>query len=992
MGLRDVLKQNKGDAAIMAASIAMADNKAAALASAVKDVAIWKLVGPAGLVLSSFKGISAVVQTLVKDSGSLVHVFEKLRSIRALEDQFKVLLNNTQLAKTRVAELMQLFNSQRKFSFGDMGEAARELQILTRGAFTDLKAIADRAAATGNTLGTVAQKAGELHRALQDGESVKAVAGEMERLGILGGKAAEQLIAMQASGASAATVFAAFQTEIQGSTGALDAHARSADGIAESYARAKAALGDGFAAPWKAEYTASMADATAVFRAMEGPVKSLSEFLHLLISPFENLGTKTGVALARLGLLSPVLAAGTLAVKGLLVGLTAMGVALSVRALAPFVALMVKAFAATDRASVALAALKNSGTAASAAITQLRNSNTGLAAQAAAAAGSSLKQATAFGVAAAAGKVFGFVLRGLLYGTGLVLLITLLQGASEALADWWGSAERAAKAAADLAKENRDLENSLHGQIAAIRNLNGAQDALAVSTKALADARAKLHDIESRASGGDKNAKAQLPSARAHVAAMSAVQSSLKDGIRSGRFGVSEEQDAINRRRALRDVELAETGRRDAISRATGPARLVLMERERERMAADAAEGRAAEEERARLNDMERTRLAQARTGAQRGLVAYEMGEARRNSRSSIVQEEQRLQDMNLGAKGVLGREFAPGERQAQEAKLAFLRANITDRTSENERGTIAADSAIRDERKAQALARADLAAEREIAALRDRGFQREEQSAAARINALKEQRDVELDYGNELGASEIEPRIAAAERELRLAQERNALERQTIAARLAAAEAENAAGVAAARGQFAAADAALASAQAIRDAEDDRQALDGYRDKFGNDQQAGEALAKDQAARAAARAAAAETFRATKGRELEEGRLAASGTAEDARKLVGMQDVDEFRKAFAEASRALGPGRAAEASGFALQQTQQQIMMQQSPVVASAMARIGGGGGVADPTISVQQRIAAIAAEQRDLLKQLVEKERADAHPNVPAEYQWDD
>jgi hypothetical protein len=1008
MGLRDVLRNNKMasiSAAADIAAIATADSKAGALAQTIKGITLNHLVGPSAAVLASFTALSGITQTILRDTNSLAQVFAKLTQIKGLENQFKILTGSIAQAKAKVAELLAITGGQRKFSLGDFGAAAKELQVLTRGAYAGadaLREIGDAAHASGNGVDAVAQRAGELHAELRNGQPIRATADALEGMGVISTGAADRLAAMQESGAGLTTTFAAFREELKRSAGALDEHAQSAEGLEAGMKKAGDGISEAFGKAFADAKRKSIQDTTDVLLAMQPVAESLGGTLASLTTPFEGLGTKFAAFLAHNKVLGPVLSLTLTGVKALGAGLLALGAYASVAPLAAFARGLMSVLTTADKGAAAMANLSLAQSRAATAAREVSAGNLAVGASAAAAAARSTGMAAAFGVAAAAGRVLGMVLKGI----GLGIVITAVAAGIEALVDWARSSARAAEAARELANANRDVEGSLNRQISTIRNLNDAQDALTASTKQLHEARAKLHALEDAASDGDKNAKAQLPEARTHLATAAGAQASLMAGMRAGKFGVSVEQDAINRRRALRDVELGQMDRQAAIGSASGPAKLVLMEQERDRMQRDAQAGRLAETEHERLNTIERNRLAQAKNETDRGFIAHQMGEARRASESEIVKAEQELQDLKPAKPGVIihrgraievpattdvrGRPLQPGALQAQEARVAFLHANISDRTDANERGANEAGHAIRNERRAQALGRADLAAEREIAALRDRGFEREEKTAEARINALKEQRDVELDFGNAQAASEIEPRIAAAERELRLAQERNKLERETIAARLRAAEAENAASVAAARGQFAVADAKLAQAQKIRDAEDDKQSLDRYRDLYGNEDQAQLALGKDQQARQLAREAQADVFRATKGRELEEGRLAASGTGDDARKLTLMQDVDEFRKTFGEASKALGPGHAQEAAGYALQQTQQSIMMQQSPVVASAMQRIGGGGGVADPTIGVQQRIAAIAEEQRELLRALVKQGDGEMHPNEPAKDEW--
>src|SRR5213078_483705 len=102
--------------------------------------------------------------------------------------------------------------------------------------------------------------------------------------------------------------------------------------------------------------------------------------------------------------------------------------------------------------------------------------------------GRSLKAAVALGIMSAAGKVLGFVVKTLLYGTGIMILLQVLSFLSEKLLGSSDAAKELAEAQRQQAEAHKAATDAIDEQIAKIQNLDDAQQALIATNRELAAA------------------------------------------------------------------------------------------------------------------------------------------------------------------------------------------------------------------------------------------------------------------------------------------------------------------------------------------------------------------------------------------------------------------------------------------------------------------------------------------------------------------------
>lgn len=971
------IKKHRTDILLTVAAIATAESKWKAIGAAIKDFAVWKMVGPLAIILGSLKGIEGVTRAILRDTGSLRAVLERMSQMQGLERQFKTLLGSINAARQRVAELVQFTNKQKLFDLSTSGTAARELEILTKGAFAGgraLDVVGDAAAGTSNSIESVAGRVGEFHRVLQEGEPIRATAGELARMGVISEQAANHLVTMQESGAGVTDIFTELLGQLGKHKGAMDQWTKTVDGVTASYEQAHKALAKKFGEPFKEAEMARMKDTTAVLNALQKPVADLAQWLAKLASPIENISVRIGAWLDRLGVLHPVLSVTAAGIKVLASGLVVLGTAWGIRAIGSFIASVIQVAATGDKASKAIAGLRASAAAANSAVTNLRAGNAALAVQQTAAAGSALKEAAALGIAATAARGFGLALRAAMSATIVGALIALLGYGVEKLWNWITSTQKAAEAQRELALANSESLSSLQKQIREIGNLDDAQRALISTTEALTDAQRKLNQLRREGAPGNVIAEQE-----GFVSKLRQQASGLSTGMKRGVFGNSTDMDAELRAQAARALRLHDLARDNAIERATGSDRIRLMEEKRQRLAADAATGRG--------TAMERRMIDEAMKKLVPGAGAAGFREAlERRAASPIIREERAIQDLRGRQRG--GENHA-AEIQQRERALVIMRERLEVNQQANEEGAMQLAEQIRTERKMQDLRYEDVNVERQIARLRDRGFDREEKAAEARLDALRGQQQVMRTFDDEQGEEDVQGRIDAAERELRLMRQRAQLQREMDASHLRVLEIETNAANAAVQNQFEDADRLQKEAIAKRDDLEKRRSFEEKMDSGAySEESARIAVEEEQAQREREREARRIEFRTKAARDIEMGSLAASGNAEDADKFIRMQNEDALREKIREG---LAAGLSSnEATSLAVPQILNQIAQSRGPVVASGIQRIGGGGGSFGGDIQ---------KEQRDLLRDAVNylekisgnSESTDRSPNTGETYTGD-
>ena len=109
-------------------------SKSAAIWGGMKAVILNNVLGPMSLLSGAVLGVIGAVKLLVGNTEMLRKGMQKLKQVEFTEAQFKGLLDGVELARERVEELYEFANST-PFQMGQVAEASRMLEVLTKGAF-----------------------------------------------------------------------------------------------------------------------------------------------------------------------------------------------------------------------------------------------------------------------------------------------------------------------------------------------------------------------------------------------------------------------------------------------------------------------------------------------------------------------------------------------------------------------------------------------------------------------------------------------------------------------------------------------------------------------------------------------------------------------------------------------------------------------------------------------------------------------------------------
>lgn len=449
---------NKVFLGLAAADIAQSDNKLKALLKTLVQLALFKPLIAIGLA-GAFAAMGRSIRALVKDTGSLEAALRKLTQIQGLQRSLAPFVGGLQAAKLKVAELVN-FAASNNLDLGGVGDAEKDLQAMTHGAYAGanaLQAVGDTAAATGNGFKETGGAVAEFYADLREGRPVAAAAERLRQMGVLTDADVESLAALQKTTATSAQVFDAFTKTLEANRGAMKGLAGDVTSVNSAYAAARENLAEKFASPFVASDIENTKNWTAAMNAIAPVVQQVAPFIEKLANGFSTFNSMVAKTLAQ----SPVV----VAILGNMVTVFAslIGVMSGVAAVGLGVWLIgagaaVRGFAgAIGELMIKLALLLPLSAEASAAMMNFTTT-----------------------VAVGAGRV-GSALAVL---SGWLVLLTFVVTAVGVYKNFAEEANNVAKALEDQAKAHRQTAMALEKQIAAARTLREHQEAL---TKAVQD-------------------------------------------------------------------------------------------------------------------------------------------------------------------------------------------------------------------------------------------------------------------------------------------------------------------------------------------------------------------------------------------------------------------------------------------------------------------------------------------------------------------------
>lgn len=304
-GLEDFIKKNVADNTagrltqgfilFDVANLATSEHKLKSIVGILRDIVASKAV-QGGFFAGLFLTMSRSIKALVHDTGSLEQALRKLSQIQTLRNMFAPLVGGAEAAKRKVAELVN-FAATKKINLGDVAEAARQLQVSTKGGFSgarQLEQIADAAAATGNNMTSVSGAVAEFYDELQSGKEIKSAVEQLRQLGLVSEADAGKLNSLHDSGADASAVFATFTNTLSQFHAPAAATADDIDKVNKAFEDAKANLQEKFASPFVAADVTNTKNYTDAFNGIAPALEHVSGFLAILGRGFDT--TKSSLA------------------------------------------------------------------------------------------------------------------------------------------------------------------------------------------------------------------------------------------------------------------------------------------------------------------------------------------------------------------------------------------------------------------------------------------------------------------------------------------------------------------------------------------------------------------------------------------------------------------------------------------------------------------------------------------------------------------------
>lgn len=294
-GVYDFLKKNASEAAgdkigkgfllFDIANLAGSENKLKGILKIVKDLVLYPAVMKLGFI-GLFTAMSKSVRALVTDTGSLEQMLKKLSQIQGLRSAFAPLVGGAEAAKKKVAELVN-FASSRKLDLGDTATAAKELLVMTRGAFSSndaLDVLNDTAKATGNSFVGVASAVGQVGAQLRGGQAISSSVEELRQMGVISDATADSLNDLQSSGQDANVIFTTLTQSLRQFKGGAQEAQGDIEQVNKAFELAQANLQEKFASPFvesDVQNTKNMTDAMIGFAPA---VENVAGFLAILVN------------------------------------------------------------------------------------------------------------------------------------------------------------------------------------------------------------------------------------------------------------------------------------------------------------------------------------------------------------------------------------------------------------------------------------------------------------------------------------------------------------------------------------------------------------------------------------------------------------------------------------------------------------------------------------------------------------------------------------
>ena len=291
--INDNLKELLGTAPAVGMNIAQGMSPAKAAVSAIGVSLLEKVIGPAGVLLGTFVGVSRVLGNMVQQADLFGRGMQQMRSLEQMQSKFETIFKSATLAKERMRELASMA-VRSPYKLDELANASRNLEILTKGAWSSkaaLSQLADASAATGSDINDLSFTVGKLYSYLEKGRSIQNIAFHLQAMGAVSGDLVDRLQDMQASGAGFAQTLGAVSSELNKFNGAAAAEMNTLGGLSKRLEEmrdiAARGFGESFVNSEKNSIYASMKKVEMVSPVLREIGKDVSSVTSLF-SNFEN--------------------------------------------------------------------------------------------------------------------------------------------------------------------------------------------------------------------------------------------------------------------------------------------------------------------------------------------------------------------------------------------------------------------------------------------------------------------------------------------------------------------------------------------------------------------------------------------------------------------------------------------------------------------------------------------------------------------------------
>jgi hypothetical protein len=275
--------------------LATGGSKVKAVWESIKWTALTRAgVGGIALLAGAFIGLTGAIRKGIRESGILQAALEKVGATKLLTNQFTQFLGNVDAARKRVGELYQFVTNSR-FNISEVSNASKVLTILSNGALggrKTLEQLGGISKATNVDFQELAVTVAQLNGQIRKGENIGGSLRNLQQLGVISESSATQIMALSASGASSTAVWTAVASELDKVSASAKNITPSMEDLEDRASKAREAMAAKFGEPFLAAERESLRHTIELTEALTPAVQNLGKMLAAITAPAESVKSK----------------------------------------------------------------------------------------------------------------------------------------------------------------------------------------------------------------------------------------------------------------------------------------------------------------------------------------------------------------------------------------------------------------------------------------------------------------------------------------------------------------------------------------------------------------------------------------------------------------------------------------------------------------------------------------------------------------------------